>query len=118
MKKILKKLGLISIVSSTIVMNGCTPQEATLVSGMAVGTVLATSILSSAPRNNAPYYYQNNRYYTGGYYRNGYYYHNGRRYSNGRYYRGRNRYDNGRRYNNRRSVRTNRDRRVYDNRRW
>jgi len=102
MKKILKGLGLVSLISSTILMSGCSPQERALVGGLAVGTVVAASVLSSAPRNRStPYYYNDGRYYTGGYYRSGYYYHNGHRYSNGRYYRG-NRYSNGRRYENRR----------------
>ena len=91
----------IGIVSSILVLNGCTPEEQALATGLAAGAVGGAVIASSYdhPRYyDRPYYYHNGHYYYGGRYHNGYYYHNGHRYHGGHYYHNGYRYHNGRRY--------------------
>ena len=75
-------LGVVAIVT----LNGCNAHYAApLVTGVVVGSVVASSY--NYPRYySSPYYYYGGRYLYGGYYRNGIYHYNGRRYSNGHYY--------------------------------
>ena len=89
--------GLIAVGLLTV--QGCTPEERALATGMAIGGIAGAAIASDHPRYyDRPYYYYRGRYYYGGYYRHGYYYFRGRRLRGGHYYHHGYRYYNGRRY--------------------
>ena len=94
----LKLMGAISILSSTLIFNACTPQEQTFATGVGVGVVAASIFYSSPQYYDRPYYYYNNMYYYGGVYRDGYYIYRGQRFRNGHYYHSGYRYYDGRRY--------------------
>lgn len=96
-RKKLKLIGAISILSSALIFNACTPQEQAFVSGVGIGAV-AASVFSYPHYYDRPYYYYSGRYYYGGYYRDGYYIYNGQRLSNGYYYHNGYRYHNRNRY--------------------
>ena len=93
----LKLIGAISIISSALIINACTPQERTFASGVGVG-VIAASVFSYPHYYDRPYYYYSGRYYYGGYYRDGYYFYKGQRFRDGYYYHNGYRYHNKRRY--------------------
>jgi len=93
----------IGILSSILLLNGCTPEEQALATGLAVGAVGGAVIASDHHHHyhdyyDRPYYYYHGHYYYGGRYHNGYYYHKGHRYHGGHYYHNGYRYHNGRRY--------------------
>lgn len=95
--KKLKHITAIGLLSSTLMMNGCTPEEQAFAAGVGTGVVVA-SVYTYPRYYGYPYYYYGGRYYYGGYYRGGYYYYHGKRYRNGHYYHGGYRYYNGKRY--------------------
>jgi len=98
LRKKLKQITAISLVSSVFLVNGCTSQEQAFAAGVGTGVVVAASVYSYPRYYGYPYYYYGGRYYYGGYYRGGYYHYHGNRYRNGHYYHGGYRYYNGRRY--------------------
>jgi len=98
LRKKLKFLGFMGLLSSVLVFNACTPQEEALAVGVGVGAVVASEVYDYPRYEDRPYYYYRGRYYYGGNYRNGYYYYRGHRYRYGHYYRDGYRYYNGRRY--------------------
>jgi len=95
-----KKITIISILTGTLFLTGCTSEEEALAGGIAVGVVAGTALASyDYPYYyDRPYYYYGGRYYYGGYYYNGCYHYHGHRYYNGHYYNNGYRYYNGRRY--------------------
>jgi hypothetical protein len=91
----------IGLISSVLLLNGCTPEEQALATGLAMGAMGGSAIATS--RNvpqyyDKPFYYYHGNYYYGGRYYNGCYYHNGHRYYGGHYYKNGYRYHNGRKY--------------------
>lgn len=96
--KNLKLIGAISVISSALIFNACTPEEQALVTGVAVGAVVAAAVYDHPRYYGQPYYYYSGRYYYGGYYRDGYYYYKGKRFYNGHYYRDGYRYHRGKRH--------------------
>ena len=98
MKNRFKKIAILSVFSSLVLLTGCTSTEQTLATGAIAGAVVAGAVSNHTQNNNQPYYYDNGRYYYGGRYTDGYYYYHGHRYRYGHYYNHGYRYHNGRRY--------------------
>jgi hypothetical protein len=97
LRKELKIIAAISILSSAFLFNACTPQERAFATGVGVGAVVA-SAYNYPYYYDRPYYFYNNMYYYGGVYRDGYYIYRGQRFRNGHYYHSGYRYYNGKRY--------------------
>jgi len=96
----LKHIGIAGLLSSLLLLSGCSQEEEAFATGALFGTTAGVALASySYPHYYGyPYYYYGGRYYYGGYYRNGYYYYRGHRYRGGHYYHHGYRYHNGRRY--------------------
>src|SRR5665648_1156263 len=96
-KKKLKQIGAIAVLSSALLFTNCNARD--LSGGGVIGAVATALSSYTYPRYyDRPYYYDGNRYYYGGYYRNGYYVYRGKRFRNGHYYDRGYRYYRGHRY--------------------